>query len=121
MNPIFPIQRNNTILYCQQWEATVRFYRDWLRLPVTFTNVWFVEFRLMEGAYLSIANVAHATIQPAHGDGITLSWKVADIEAAQHQLQELTIETTPIKTKWGAQVLYLHGPEGHRIELWQAK
>jgi catechol 2,3-dioxygenase-like lactoylglutathione lyase family enzyme len=121
MNPLFSIQRNNTILYCQQWDATVRFYRDRLRLPVTFANDWFVEFRLAEGAYLSIANAARATIQPAHGDGITLSWQVADIEEAQRQLRSAGIDTTPIAPKWGAQVLYLHDPEGHRLELWQSK
>lgn len=119
MKPIFPIQRNNTILYCQQWDATACFYRDRLGLPVTFANDWFVEFRLMDGAFLSIANAARATIQPAHGRGITLSWQVEDIEAAHEQLQNGGIEVTPIKVKWGARVLYFHDPEGHRIELWQ--
>ena len=121
IKPLFSVHRHNTILYCQQWEATVRFYRDLLRLPVTFANDWFVEFRLTESAYVSIANAARATIQAAHGTGITLSWQVADIEEARLQLQSAGVDTTSIKAKWGARVLYLHDPEGHRIELWQSK
>ncbi|MCB9152308.1 MAG: VOC family protein [Caldilineaceae bacterium] len=119
MKPLFPIQRNNTILYCQQWDATMRFYGDLLRLPVTFANDWFVEFQLTDGAFLSIANAARATIKPAQGHGITLSWRVDDIALAHQQLRGAGIEATPITAKWGARVLYFHDPEGHRIELWQ--
>lgn len=116
----FAIQRSNTILYCEHWAATVAFYRDQLQLPITYSNEWFVEFQLGATAYLSIADSARATIRPANGAGLTLSWQVADIALLQQQLTNSSITTTPIKQKWGARVLYFHDPEGHRIELWEA-
>ncbi|MBX3012302.1 MAG: VOC family protein [Caldilineaceae bacterium] len=118
--PLFAIQRANTILYCAHWPATVAFYRDQLGLPVTYANDWFVELLLGEGRYLSLANSARATIPPGRGAGLTLSWQVTAIATLQQQLQQVGIATTPLKVKWGAQVLYFHDPEGHRIELWEA-
>lgn len=118
--PLFTVQRTNTILYCAHWSATVAFYRDRLGLPITHSTDWFVEFQLGATAYLSIADSARATITPANGAGLTLSWQVADIVQIQQRLIALGIATTPIKQKWGAQVLYFHDPEGHRLELWEA-
>lgn len=118
--PLFAVQRTNTILYCVQWTATVAFYRDQLGLLVTHATTWFVEFQVGEHAYLSIADSARATIQPAHGAGITLSWQVTALTLLQQRLNDLGIVTTPLKPKWGALVCYFHDPEGHRIELWEA-
>lgn len=118
--PLLTVARTNTILYCAQWAATVAFYRDQLRLPITHSTDWFVEFQVSEQAYLSIADSARATIQPGHGAGITLSWQVTNLPRLQQQLTALDIVTTPLKKKWGAQVLYFHDPEGNRLELWEA-
>ena len=64
--PVVPLDRANTILYCRRWEATVAFYRDPLRLPVTHHTDWFVEFHLAAASYLSIADASRATIvQPS--------------------------------------------------------
>lgn len=115
---MIPIQRTNTILYCVQWTATVAFYRDQLHLPVTYANDWFVEFHLGSTSYLSIADHHRATIRPANGDGITLSWQVTDLAAAAQQLQRAAIACSAITKRWGAHVLYFHDPEGNRIELW---
>lgn len=114
------IKRTNTILYCAAWAATVAFYRDQLGLPVTHANDWFVEFQIGTQSYLSVANQARATIASSRGAGITLSWQVDDITAEQQRLTAAGITTSPIKRLWGAQVLYLHDPEGNRIELWVA-
>ncbi|MEZ4729531.1 MAG: VOC family protein [Caldilineaceae bacterium] len=118
--PLFAVQRTNTILYCETWTATVAFYREQLGLPITHATDWFVEFQVGEATYLSIADSTRATIPPANGAGITLSWQVAEIALIQQRLNDLGIITTPLKKKWGAQVLYFHDPEGHRIELWEA-
>ncbi len=40
------------ILYCRQWNNTVEFYRDLMKLPVSFSNNWFVEFLLTETSRL---------------------------------------------------------------------
>lgn len=114
------LKRSNTILYCTAWAATVAFYRDQIGLPITHANDWFVEFQLGAESFLSVADQARATISSSHGAGITLSWQVDDIATAQHSLQAAGIESSPIKLRWGAQVLYFHDPERHRIELWAA-
>lgn len=118
--PLFAVQRTNTILYCAQWATTVAFYRDQLGLPITHATDWFIEFQLGEQAFLSIADQARATIRSADGAGLTLSWQVTNLVAIQQRLHDLGIATTPLKKKWGAQVLYFHDPEGHRLELWEA-
>lgn len=113
------IDRANIIFYCHNWQDTVEFYRRQLRLPVDFENDWFVEFRLTEGSYLSIADSRRATIRPVHGQGVTLTLRVPDINAAHADLQGRGVEMTPIRRNWGALVFYCHDPEGHRLEFWQ--
>lgn len=113
------IERTNTILYCHHWAETVTFYRNILQFSITHQTDWFVEFQLTDNAYLSIADTRRATIESVAGQGITLSWQVADIDAAHDNLHQQGIKTTSIQRKWGARLFYLHDPEGHRIEFWQ--
>ena len=112
------VQRANTVLYCARWNATVAFYRDVLGLTIGFANDWFVEFRVGESAFVSIADASRATIESANGHGITLTWQVADIDESYEMLSGLGVALTPIRPRWGARVCYLRDPEGHRIELW---
>lgn len=113
------IQRTNTILYCQKWFETVAFYRETLALPVEFSNDWFVELKLGDAAFLSIADQARATVKTALGAGITLAWQVDNVDKWRTILIEKGVDCTPLKTRWGAIVTYFYDPEGHRIELWQ--
>jgi len=112
------INRINTVLYCRNWGATVKFYRDVLKLSVNYEAKWLVEFRLIDNTFLSIANTASTSIQSSKGSGITLSFQVENVDAVQRQLNEIGIETGPIKPIWGARAFYIFDPEGHRIELW---
>lgn len=121
MKSLIEPKRTNTILYCHLWSETVSFYKDWLKLPVAFANEWFVEFQLTETSYLSIANAARATIAAVHGQGVTLTWEVADVAALKAELEKMGITTTPLKRKWNALVLYCSDPEGHRLEFWTAE
>jgi catechol 2,3-dioxygenase-like lactoylglutathione lyase family enzyme len=114
------IQRSNTILYCQKWTDTVAFYRDIFEFKITHQTDWFVEFQITSDSYLSIANEQRASISSVNGQGITLSWQVTDIEKAHQHWSAQDVSITSIKKKWGASVFYVHDPEGHRIELWQA-
>ena len=118
MNMLF--QRTNTILYCRNWSETVAFYRTVLELPINHETDWFIEFQLTDNAYLSVANADRASIQSVDGQGITLSWQVAEIHKVRDFLLRSGVEVTGIKKKWGAWLFYFHDPEGHRIELWQA-
>ncbi|MGD8980620.1 MAG: VOC family protein, partial [Desulfobacterales bacterium] len=112
------IKRINTILYCRNWQTTVEFYRDVLKLRVNYETEWLVEFRLVDNTYLSIANAADTSIQSSNGDGITLSFQVETVDIAHCQLRDIGIKVGPIKPIWGVRAFYIFDPEGHRMELW---
>ena len=112
------IKRINTILYCQNWDDTVKFYRDVLKLMIHHKVEWLVEFHLIDNTFLSIANAAGTSIKSSKGSGITLSFQVENVDAVQRQLREIGIATGPIKSIWSARAFYIFDPEGHRIELW---
>jgi len=112
------IKRINTILYCRNWNATVKFYRDVLNFVIHHQTDWFVEFQIVGNTYISIANATYASIQSADGNGITLSWQVEDVESVYYLLNELGVKTSRIKNIWGAKAFYFFDPEGHRVELW---
>ena len=114
------MRRTNTILYCRRWAETVVFYRDVLGLSGKALSEWFVEFRLNANSYVSIADAARATIPPAAGAGITLSWQVADVAALRRFLLDKGVAAGAITRRWGARCFYFHDPEGHRLEAWAA-
>lgn len=116
--PLFAIGSSNTILYCDQWAATVSFYRDDLGLPVTAENEWYVEFRVTTASSLSVADAARAPIHDVGGQGITLSWRVADLTATRKRLADHDLEPSNIRHVGDAAAFYLADPEGHRIEVW---
>ena len=115
------IKATNTVLYCRNWQETVEFYRTGLKLLVLSSNEWFVEFKLNEVSRLSIANEARTSIDSSGGKGITVSLQVADIEQTRNELIEAGITSTPIKEVWGAKAIYVHDPEGNRLEFWSGR
>ena len=112
------IVQSNTILYCDNYEQTVRFYRDVLHLQVCHKRDWFVEFKLFDQAFLSIADTKQTTIESSKGNGITISLKVEYIDQVHAWFYEQGIIVSEIKSVWGSKAFYLSDPEGHRIELW---
>lgn len=112
------INRSNTILYCRNWEPTVAFYRDVLKLPVNHDAGWFIEFRLADDSYLSIADIKRATVEATGGQGITLSLRVRGLDNVRRQMQSAGIRVSTIKHLWSARTFFLRDPEGHRIEIW---
>lgn len=118
----FPaIKRTNTILYCRQWEATVAFYRDRLGLKIAFECDWMVEFRLCQAAYLSVADQSRTSISSAGGKGLTLSFEIDHLAQAHRMFTAAGLAPTAIRSQvMGADVFYLHDPEGNRIEYWQS-
>jgi catechol 2,3-dioxygenase-like lactoylglutathione lyase family enzyme len=115
------IKSTNTILYCKNWQETVEFYRTGLKLLVLSSNEWFVEFKLNEMSRISVANEARASIESGEGRGITVSLQVVDIEQTRNELIEAGVTPTPIKEVWGAKAIYVHDPEGNRLEFWSGK
>lgn len=110
----------NTILYCQHWDDSRRFYKELLQLPISFQkDDWFIEFRVNPGAHLSIADAQKCTIPPAGGDGLTLSLRCDDLEKIREELIALELEPTEIRGKgWRLPYFYLYDPEGNRLEFW---
>lgn len=115
------IKSANTILYCKQWQETVAFYRDGIKLLVLLSNDWFVEFKLNEISRLSVADESRASVKSGGGKGVTISLQVADLEQALAELKEAGIQLSPIKEVWGAKAIYARDPEGNRIEFWEGR
>ena len=111
-------KRTNTILYCQAYEESVRFYRDLLKLEIAAEKDWFVEFHLGNEAFVSVADAGRTHIPAGSGAGITLSWQVEDVRALRYRLVDIGIDVSPVVWRWGAWVLFLWDPSGNRIELW---
>lgn len=115
------IKTANTILYCRKWKETVGFYKTQLRLQVTTSNEWFVEFKLNETSRLSIADEARTSIDSNDGKGITITLEVDDIETTYLYLNEVGFNPTSIKDHaWGASVIRIYDPEGNRLEFWSS-
>jgi catechol 2,3-dioxygenase-like lactoylglutathione lyase family enzyme len=113
------IHRSNTILYCGRWRECVAFYRKGLGLEAAFENDWFVEFVLNSASRLSVADASRASVESAHGKGITLTFKVEDIFAAYRSLMARGLSPGQIRAHaWGADLFHLADPDGNRIEFW---
>ena len=116
---VLPIRAMNTVLYCRHYAQTLAFYDHVLGLPRSFANDWFVEFKVADEAFLSVADQHRASLHSAQGQGLTLSFKVDDVCASHAQLQARgATPGAPGPRPWGAQGFLLHDPEGTRIEIW---
>ena len=112
------IKSSNTIIYCKKWDQTVSFYKNELKLPVTFSKEWFVEFQLTDNARISVANESKSSIKSCEGKGITISLEVEDIESTHSLMKESGLNPTAVKEIWESGLFYIFDPEGNRIEFW---
>jgi catechol 2,3-dioxygenase-like lactoylglutathione lyase family enzyme len=115
------IKTTNIILYCKNWNETVAFYKSGLKLPVATSNDWFMEFRLNPTARLSVADESRTSIKSNHGNGITVGLQVENVENMRAQLVAAGLRPTEVKEVWGAKAIYIHDPEGNRIEFWSGQ
>lgn len=113
------INTSNIIFYCDRWNDTVSFYQNILKLDITFSNDWFVEFELNKLARLSVADSKHSTIKSAKGQGCTLSLNVCDLNMVHTDMLSKGADPSPVKKLWGSKVFYVFDPEGNRIEFWE--
>ena len=112
---------SNTILYCDRWSEVVAFYRTGLGLRATMERDWFVEFEIHPGAHVSIADAGRATVAAGDGSGLTLSWRVSDLDAVRARLDGNGVEVSAVVTRWGAHAVFVFDPAGNRIELWSGE
>jgi uncharacterized glyoxalase superfamily protein PhnB len=94
------IKAANTILYCEKWLETVDIYRNVLT---------------------ERCHEARTSIDSNQRKGITISLQVADIDRTRIELIEVGITPTPIKEVWGSKAMYIHDPEGNRLEFWMGR
>jgi predicted enzyme related to lactoylglutathione lyase len=111
---------SNTILYCDRWQETVDFYQQILGLKLNFAkDEWFREFQLTETSTISVAAASYCSVKSSGGQGVTLSFQVADLAAHQKHFTENGIAATEIRAHgWRAPYFFVHDPEGNRIEYW---
>jgi catechol 2,3-dioxygenase-like lactoylglutathione lyase family enzyme len=122
VKPSLVFKTTNTILYCQKWPEMVIFYRDKLKLAVTFASDWFVEFEAGAAARLSVADERRAKVKSSQGRGITLTLEVESADAAWVELHGRGLELEPVRDHpWGARTFYFYDPEGYRLEIWSSK
>lgn len=115
----FEIRTANTILYCDRFQETVRFYRDTLGFPVLLSKSWFVEFAINPLARLSVADSARSTLKSSGGQGLTLTFQVENVTSLHSRLSALNCSPTPmVSHTWNATLFHVHDPEGHRLEFW---
>jgi len=115
------IKAVNTILYCRKWQETVAFYRDGIQLLVLSSNDSFVEFKLNEISRVSVADESRTSIKSGDGKGITISLQVMDVEQIRAELMEAGVDSSPNKEVWGSKAIYVHDPEGNRLEFWEGR
>ena len=122
MSDTFSPKNANTILYCNKWQETVDFYKDYLGLPITHNADWFIEFKLTETAHISIADESRASIKNCGGAGVTLALQVESAEETWQYLSNSGLAIEPVREHpWGSYFFYFSDPEGHRIEVWSPK
>jgi len=115
------IRTINTILYCDLFEETVRFYKECLEFQEVLSKPWFVEFAVNPYARLSVADRKRTTMESSGGQGITITFQVDHLNSVHDRLKAMDLKPTDIMMhSWGAKLFHIHDPEGHRLEFWTA-
>jgi catechol-2,3-dioxygenase len=52
---------------------------------------------------------------------VTISLQVADVDELRSELMQAGFAPTPVKEVWGSRAIYLHDPEGNRLEFWSGR
>lgn len=117
------------ILYVNDLEATVHFYKDMLGLPIKMQQGSYVEFNtgattlsintrqsIKEDIGLSVPEASAAT------QTFEVGFVVEEVESTIEQLraQGVKIIKEPMIKPWGQTVAYIADPDGHYIEICSA-
>ncbi|MGG0277754.1 VOC family protein [Bacillus rhizoplanae] len=120
------LQMKYIILYAQQYEECLHFYRDILKLPIKGEHGTYVEFDT--GSTILAIN-SRNDVQALTGLSIpkTLSesstfeigFVVDDVTETIHNLKEhgVTVLVEPVTKPWGQTVSYVSDPDGNYIEI----
>ncbi|ATP39814.1 glyoxalase [Solibacillus sp. R5-41] len=114
------------ILYVNDFEKTIHFYRDILALPIKMEQGTYVEFDT--GATTLSVNTRESVKEEIGLDvpdtivkmqTFEIGFVVEDVEGTIENLrnQGVPIIKEPAKKPWGQTVAYVADPDGHYIEI----
>jgi len=113
------------ILFVSDLEASVRFYRDQLGVPLKFVDRGYAEF-VTVGARLGLFDPTGlidliGRARPAPGPGTEVLFLVDDVDREADRLREsgATILSGPVDRPWGHRTVHVADPDGHVVELAQ--
>jgi catechol 2,3-dioxygenase-like lactoylglutathione lyase family enzyme len=87
--------------------------------PIVSDHDWFIEFRIVDGLYLSCMDETHTSIKSSRGSGTTITIKVDDAETVHADLKQRGAEPADLKVRhWAVKSFFLHDPDGYRLEIW---
>jgi len=116
-----------TVLFVEDFDHTLAFYRDKVGVPVRFQAEGYVELA-MEGAKFALlarsrvpglVGQAHAgKPTPGSHEG-AVTFLVEDVDRAHRELggRGVPFLGAPQDRPWGQRTVYFHDPEGHLIEI----
>ena len=119
------------VLFVQDFDSCLRFYRDALGLPVGLLQEKFVGFKMKEqdfallhisaGAEMINVGVEAFEAQTGKLDRVLLCADIDDVDAAYETLKARGVEFTkaPVDQPWGYRAAYFRDPEGNIWEIRQ--
>jgi lactoylglutathione lyase len=106
------------ILYVDDVDRSVAFYRDLLGLPFKFAQAGYAEFAT-EGTRFALYE--RARLPELIGRAAAGGFLVPDVDAEAERLRQAGVEilSGPVDRAWGHRTLHLLDPDGHVVELAQ--
>ena len=117
------------ILYVNDLERSIIFYRDLIGLPVRAEHGTYVEFEtgstiLAMNTRENVAEITGLNIPKSinHSQTFELGFVVEDVNTIVEKLRshEVLIISEPVTKPWGQIVAYVADPDGHFIEICSA-
>lgn len=117
------------ILYVENLERSITFYRDLLGLPVRAEHGTYVEFEtgstvLAINTRENVAEITGLNIPESinHSQTFELGFVVENVNTIVEKLRghEVLIISEPVTKPWGQIVAYVADPDGHFIEICSA-
>ena len=110
------------LIFVEDIEAGVRFYREVLGLRLLYRTPRFVRFDATQGTSLSLVagGVASSAPKDFRRHGVVPELIVDDLELAMHRLAAAGVRHEPVvRTAWG-QFTFCWDPEGNPLQLYES-
>jgi catechol 2,3-dioxygenase-like lactoylglutathione lyase family enzyme len=110
------------LIFVEDIEAGVQFYRDVLGLRLLYRTPRFVRFDATQGTSISLVagGVASAAPKDYRRHGVVPELIVDDLELAMRRLSAANVRHEPVvRTAWG-QFSFCWDPEGNPLQLYES-